>query len=316
MTTPRLRILVALDESGHGRYIVRYINRLLKPGAVEFVLFSVLSKMPERFWDMEEHPAAEHQETAVKRWKASQEKSMADFMVDAVNLLTHQGVPTDAIKVKLQNRITGIARDILQEAKNGYDAVVVGRQGINPITRLVIGSVTGKLIQTLTDLPLWIVGSGLKNNRVLLAMDASEGSMRAVSHISAFLGGTDAEVTLFHVIRSVYPTPFDSVSEESEAAKLEALVIESREKRAIMEAFQEASQILQKAGVRADHIAKKVVSGVATRSGAIAAQAMVGGYSTIVMGRRGHSRVGEFHMGRVTNKVIQLTSEAAVWLVS
>jgi nucleotide-binding universal stress UspA family protein len=37
---------------------------------------------------------------------------------------------------------------------------------------------------------------------------------------------------------------------------------------------------------------------------------------TIVMGRRGLSRVEEFFMGRVSKKVLQLAKWNAVWVVS
>jgi hypothetical protein len=43
---------------------------------------------------------------------------------------------------------------------------------------------------------------------------------------------------------------------------------------------------------------------------------MNGGYGTIVMGRKGYSEVGEFELGRVTNKVIQLAGTMAVWVVN
>ena len=316
MTSNRKKILVTLDDSGRGQFTLRYLSRLLKPGAVDLVLFSVLTKMPERFWDMEETPSAEYERVAADRWKNQQTKVMEQYMTDAVKLLAERGFPPDTVKVKLQERNAGIARDIIQEARNGYDAVVAGRQGMNPITRLVIGSVASKLIQSLTDTPFWLVGGGVKNNRILLSMDASGGAMRAVAHVGDMVGGTDAEVTLFHVMRSVYPNPSIGTEEGKGSGELEVPVVESREETAIRDAFEKASGMLQQAGVQADRITSKLMKGVATRSGSIATQAMVGGYSTIVMGRRGHSKVGEFYMGRVTNKVIQLASDAAVWIVS
>ncbi|MFC1880277.1 universal stress protein [Thermodesulfobacteriota bacterium] len=38
-------------------------------------------------------------------------------------------------------------------------------------------------------------------------------------------------------------------------------------------------------------------------------------FGTIVMGRRGHSSVREFFVGRVTNKVIHLAIDRTVWVV-
>ena len=40
-----------------------------------------------------------------------------------------------------------------------------------------------------------------------------------------------------------------------------------------------------------------------------------GGYGTIVVGRRGLSKVYEFFMGRVSDKVLHLAKDMAVWIV-
>ncbi len=59
-----------------------------------------------------------------------------------------------------------------------------------------------------------------------------------------------------------------------------------------------------------------MITGVSSRAGAIVEEAKRGGCGTIVMGRRGLSKVEEFFMGRVSNKVINLARDMAVWLVS
>jgi nucleotide-binding universal stress UspA family protein len=58
-----------------------------------------------------------------------------------------------------------------------------------------------------------------------------------------------------------------------------------------------------------------LVAGASSRAGAIAAEARQNGYGTIVMGRRGHSRVRDFFIGRVTNKVIHVARDRTVWIV-
>ena len=84
-----------------------------------------------------------------------------------------------------------------------------------------------------------------------------------------------------------------------------------------VEAFLEkAVGRLEKAGLRPDQISTKTASGVASRAKAIVEEAKNGGYGTIVVGRRGLSRVEEFFMGRVSNKVMQLAQAMAVWVVS
>jgi len=70
------------------------------------------------------------------------------------------------------------------------------------------------------------------------------------------------------------------------------------------------------AGVSPERIQTELLTGVASRSGAIYEAAKRGGFGTIVVGRRGLSRIQEFYMGRVGNKVMQMAREMAIWVVS
>jgi nucleotide-binding universal stress UspA family protein len=80
--------------------------------------------------------------------------------------------------------------------------------------------------------------------------------------------------------------------------------------------FAEASTRLEKAGLSRGQITTRLAKGVRSRAGAIIEEALKGGYGTIVVGRRGISYVEEFSMGRVSNKIIHLAKELAVWVVS
>ena len=57
------------------------------------------------------------------------------------------------------------------------------------------------------------------------------------------------------------------------------------------------------------------VSHGGSRAGTIVDEARRGGFGTIVVGRRGLTKVEEFFMGRVSNKVLQMAREMAVWIV-
>ncbi len=300
------KILVTVDGSAHALDTVRYLGWTLPPHGVELVLFCVLNTEPEFFPDNAESPGAGSASNVTGDWKTQQRNAIDLFMANASQILVDRGFPREAVKVSIQERKVGIARDIIREAQNGYDAVVAGRQGMNPITRLVIGSIASKLVQSLTFVPLWLVGKAVPSNKMLVAIDASEGSMRAVEHIGRMLGGTKVELTLFRVVRT----------RKSDVAGQEDSKVKSDEDSALLRAFEKASAILEKNGIDHDQISTKVLSGVATRSGCIIAQATNGGYGTIVLGRRGHTEVGEFSMGRVTNKVIQLAGKVAVWVVN
>jgi nucleotide-binding universal stress UspA family protein len=52
-----------------------------------------------------------------------------------------------------------------------------------------------------------------------------------------------------------------------------------------------------------------------SRSGDIMRAAREGAYGTIVVGRGGVSKVGDFLMGRVTSHVLNQAKDFAVWIV-
>jgi nucleotide-binding universal stress UspA family protein len=170
-------------------------------------------------------------------------------------------------------------------------------------------------------MPVCIVGKNVRNKKILVAVDASESAMRCLKYAGEMFGKTEAEFLLFHVIRD-----YDfKLSETRDTDDID--IEESRwlkfTQAELQKATQKMNSVMEKAlnefknmGISRNRITTKIITGMATRGGSIAAQAMLAGYSTIVIGRRGLSKVGEFNMGRVCYKVVQLGNEVAVWVVN
>jgi nucleotide-binding universal stress UspA family protein len=316
----RRKILLAVDGSDQSFEAVRYVSQLFSPNQMEVVLFHVMSKIPETFWDIEKNPAFRHQLAPVAAWATQQQTAIQEFMERSKELLVDQGVSEKSVSIRMQEREAGIARDIIREAQENYDAVVVGRWGVSKLKDLVWGSIAGKLVGHLVHVPLWVVGGTPQAGKVLLAMDASEEAMRTVDYVGAMLAGTDGEVTLFHVMRGFeflsagyegsFVTTGEIVGEEGIKGEFQ------RAEETMKGYFEEAIHRFEKAGLSPDCVSTKIVTGSASRAKAIVEEAKDGGYGTIVVGRRGLSRVEEFFMGRVSNKVVQLAKEMAVWVVS
>lgn len=313
MSGTRNRILVAVDGSEPSLNAVRYLAAICPPERTALTLFHVLSPTAESRCDRCE-PAGEAA-AAGEAWADCQKRAMQAFMARAGRLLIERGFPRTAVTSHIQPRRRGIARDILREATDGYRAVVAGRVGENPIGRLVMGSVAAKLVNSLRRTSLWLVDGCPDPRRVLLAVDSSRNAMRVVNHAGIMLGGSAAELLLFHVIRSAFQKP---VAEPQESAqdRIEAEQEEKQAREAMGPVFQKACRKLEAYGFPPERIALKVIAGMATRAGTIYAQARSGEYGSIVMGRRGLSRVREFPLGRVTHKVVQLAQQSAVWVVA
>jgi nucleotide-binding universal stress UspA family protein len=298
------RILLAVDGSDQAFEAVRYTSQLFPPNRLEVVLFHVMSKIPESFWDIEKNPTFRHQLAPVAAWATQQQAAMQEFMEKSRQLFVEQGFPEEAVSIKSQERQVGIARDIAHEAQKEYDLVVVGRWGVSKLKDLVWGSIANKLVGHLIHIPLCVVGGAPEAGKILVALDASEEAMATVDYLGTMVDASDWGIILFHVIRDLYFVLPESgeILQDIEGA---------------VETFlEQAVGRLEKAGLRPDQISTKTVSGVASRAKAIVEEAKDSGCGTIVVGRRGLSRVEEFFMGRVSKKVMQLAQEMAVWVVS
>ena len=303
------KILVPIDGSDRALNTVRYVARVEPFRKMGIVLFHVFSSVPEGYWDLEKDPRSTSTVRQVRSWEIEQRKKIKPYMEQARQFLLKAGVSAESITIKIQDRKKGIARDIIREARNGYDAVVTRRRGMTGLRRIVLGSVATKLLSQITFLPLILVGKLTLSHKILLAFDGSENAMNAVKFAGTLLGGFDYEVSLFHVLRSneAGRSEHRHIFSSKEFAKIASKEMTSSLKAAQVE--------LIHAGLKANKVSSQIVSGAISRAGAIAQRAKQENFGTIVMGRRGHSSVRDFFVGRVTNKVIHLARDRTVWVV-
>jgi nucleotide-binding universal stress UspA family protein len=306
---PQPKLLVPVDGSDRSFNTVRYISKIDPFRRMQVVLFNVFSKIPEGFWDLETDPRSTSTVQEVRAWEVEQKRNIDQFMEIARQFLLKVGFPPNSIELKIQGRKKGFARDIIREAQNGYHAVVTRRRGMTGMRGIVLGSVSTKLVEGISFMPLILVGRKSPGNKMLLAFDGSEGSQRAVDFVGRTMGGFNFKVKLIHVMRG-------KENSRPEIQRLYSPVkhTESSRKGMIAE-LTEAQKKLVGLGFKPHKIATKVVTGVTSRAGAIVAEAKQNEFGTIVMGRRGHSSVRDFFIGRVTNKVIHLARDRTVWIV-
>lgn len=304
------RILMALDGSERSLETVRYIARFKPFQQMNIVLLHVFSNVPECYYDLEKVDKPVKVAAPMRAWEAEQKKRIQAYMKNARDILTHHGFAEDHIQVTIQKRKRGIARDIIREAENGYDAVIIRRRGLGATRPVVVGSVAAKLIEKLTFLPVLIAGRRSPNGRVLIGMDGSVCAMRALDFVARRLGGRDYQVHLLYVIRGRGGMELTS---RRFASSDECLALAEAQ---IEKVFAEARRRLEAEGFTPDHITTQIVKGVVSRAATIADVAKSGNFGTIVLGRRGHSSVKDFFIGRVTNKVIVAARQHSVWIVT
>jgi nucleotide-binding universal stress UspA family protein len=301
MTEPiKKEILAAVDGSEGALNAVGYAARMLPPGTAAIVLFHVMPPAPPLYRDSLD--AALQQSHAV--WCRKHERLAAEALDRARAQARAAGFLDDDIRLKSQAAIVGVARDILAEAYRGnYDAVLMGRRGLGAMQDLFIGSVSNKVLQH-AGVPLWLVEGRHLPPGLLVAVDESEHSLRAIDHVGFMLGGRgDVPVTLLHV------QPASLIG-----GRLGPESCQGEEAEALFPFLARARRELLEAGVPAEVVR---VSACRWRDPAtgLLSEARQGGYGTIVMGRRGLTGAKAFFLGSVSSKLISTTRQMAVWVV-
>ena len=157
-------------------------------------------------------------------------------------------------------------------------------------------------------------------NKMLIAIDGSRCSMRAVDYIGRqFSGNRDLRITLLHVL-PYPPAPFwddgHVLNEEEKAARNK--VIEkwlANQRATLAPLFQEAVDLLIGKGMGPEQIEKKSISDSTDVAESILEEVRDGEYQTLVLGRCGLSASKRFLMGSVTTKIINHGSRVAICVV-
>lgn len=311
MNPERKLMLLLVDGSDQSMDMIDYVAHAVDLDRAEIVLFHVLDKVPEIFWDREKDPLASKHLEYIEKWTAHKEGKLREFMERARKAFTGAGAPESAVTITIHPRREGIARDILAESKFGYGAVALGRKGLGALDDAMLGHVAAKCLANLSEVPMCLVGGRPKPGKILVALDNSLGAIRVVNFVAGMLcGSSDPAVTLAHVVR----TPKEDDGTIIGEGLLKQLMTEGE--KAIEPVFEEARKALNAAGVMSDRIGVKVISGAGSRAMALINEAKQGEYGTLVVGRRGMSDVEDFPMGRVAGKLAQVARGMALWIVS
>lgn len=294
------KLLVALDGSDFTFETVTYISKMASFKQKHLVLFTVFMGIPSRYWDLQQEAVFRSRVSEVRSWEAQRKKEAKTYMNNAKERLLDSGFSETALDILIRPMERGISRDLIAEAEKGYAALVVGKRGRGGVQGVVLGSVATKLLQKVSSIPLVLVGRNVRPGRVLIAFDGSEGCMRAVACVADMLMDSGVHINLTHVVR---------LQEDENGFIADA-------EHMISDAFEKAIDHLVSAGHDRKRISTQIVTGARSRSEALVKEADQGGYGTIVLGRRGLSRISEFLMGAVSSKVVQLARGHAVWVVN
>jgi nucleotide-binding universal stress UspA family protein len=306
------KVLVSVDDSRHSRYALQYAAQASSfIPQLHYVLFHV-QPMISLFLQDEAKKNMKTKielEKLLKKNDESARRLLGEFKAEMVRM----GVNEDRIEVATRLRKTGVAKDILEHSQeNQYDAIVIGRRGLSRLQEMFSGSASANIVEHSQVVPVWLVAGKVEGSKLMLAVDGSDASLRAVDHISFLLSGnTDIRLTLLHVTRKA--RDYCEVNFDDEpSAELEEIV--SRDDKACFDQFYgHALQKFKNSGISESQLEATTVKGGANTGKIILEAAEKGNYGTLVIGRRGIDKA--FFMGSVSRTILNKASDRAIWLV-
>ncbi len=234
------------------------------------------------------------------------EKNIMPFLNKAEDILKENGIETKINKIMVDG---DPAEEIVRTASDGnFSTIIMSRKGVSDKKENYLGSVTNKVFHTLGAQTLYIVcqefivDKACPIPKILVLIDGSPYSMKGVEH-AAFLAGilkdSIAGVTLFNVIN---------------VAHYEKRVLKGQNPEKESQGFlDDAKNIFIQSGVPEKVIIQKKQIGRPIDE--ILKEIEEGGYTLVVIGRKGRSAIRDYIMGGVCPTVIDRCQQKTIAIV-
>jgi len=151
-------ILIAFDDSENAQRAVDAVADTFARGS-RITLFSVamdtetLCKMNSP----ELTPYFKAQQSAFCTM-ADKKRELVDTAIQqAKETLVDKGFKEENISIKHEDLEEGVARDIIREAEDGYDVVVIGRRGTSGIRDFFFGSTSQKVLSAARNVSVFVI---------------------------------------------------------------------------------------------------------------------------------------------------------------
>lgn len=147
------------------------------------------------------------------------------------------------------------------------------------------------------------------NRNILVAVDDSDNSRRAVEYVADLIGGLPGfKVAVLHVIAEPEDDFFPTAAEKDAWMK--------REGERIQRVLASYREILLTAGFTDEAVKTRSTIKYCPSLAECILQEQPGDYGTLVVGRKGRTRTEEFLFGSVSSKIVDHAKESTVWVVS
>jgi len=102
-------------------------------------------------------PLFKHEQSEFCTLEDKKRELVDSALKNARDVLTGKGFSKNNIAIKHENTKHGVARDIINEAAENYDVLVLGKRGISGIRDFLFGGTTQKVINHVDNVSVFIV---------------------------------------------------------------------------------------------------------------------------------------------------------------
>ncbi len=306
------KLLIPVDQSRSSLMAVRYaVNLSSFVADLHCVLFHV--QPPVSLYLKEEAARDMHVRAQLKKiTKKNNENAMA-VLHDLKSEMTQAGFLEDRIELVTHPRELGLAQDVIEYAqKNMLDAIVVGRRGVAGIQKFFDASVSDAILERSQALPVWLVQGDVQPENILVAIDGSQDSLRAVDHVSFMMSeNKDIKITMVHVTNTAHNYCEIDLDENPDPEFVE--IIEKKDRACVDKFYPLAMKKFEQMGISKDRIEIQTLGGSRRIGNTVVEFAKKNQFTTLVIGRRGINK--SFFMGSVSRQIIAHVSDTALWVV-
>ncbi len=313
MTKQQMKILVPVDGSDQALQAAVYAAKMFPKDRSEMVLFHVDAQNPDLGKSIAGNPLYDSQMKNIDKWMATDHKAMHQFMDQAVSRVVAVGIPETSVSVKIKKKEDRVIEEIIREAREGYDAVVVGKTGKSRLKDKIIGSLAIKLAGRLQRIPLVIVDGEPKTGKLLISVDLREEAFRCIYSIGELLEIQNFTIAICHVARCAAmknaPETFTPHRDGEHICPL-------RDVECICPSIDKMKECLEEAGILSESISDLILesSNPVDSTLDLSREQQIG---SIVVGRRAIVPfVEELISGRYSQKMLKKMQNMALWVVS
>lgn len=310
------KFLLPVDDSIHSTHAVQYVSRMssIMQDAI-FILFYVQPTVSDFLKE-----AARKEPQARQKLIDLDEKNAVlgnGILSRHKALMRDFKVPEDRILLLTHRRLEGVAWDIIHQAWNeSVDAVIMGRRGFSRFQDTFIGSTTRNVIEHNTDIPIWIVDGDIVSKNILLAVDGSTNSLKAVNYLCDILRqDPDAALTLLHVQPSLkdYCGIEFAEAQSAEGDEVISKFVEKANRECVDNFMGAALRRLKELEIPEEKVNMTTRPTRLNIGKTIIEEFRTGKYGTLVVGKRGVC--GGHFMGSVSNYMVTHLEKGALWIV-